>query len=86
MHRTPTRDESVALLFMLTVAVIMQVTEATQLTTGTVPCSCKYVHHTTSYPTPGQSAHARRVRHTTRVVATGFTLDPACPHHGRSAT
>ena len=42
-------------------------------------CSCEYVIHTASAPIYG----ARRVYRTEWVVATGFQIDPFCPHHGR---
>lgn len=43
-------------------------------------CSCEYVIHLACVPLVN---HPRaRVRSSRFVVATGFTIDPWCPHHG----
>jgi hypothetical protein len=41
-------------------------------------CSCEYVKHYARVPIYGR--HTVRAR--TIVVATGFQIDPDCPHHG----
>jgi hypothetical protein len=43
-------------------------------------CRCEYVNHYARFAIGGRHT----VRAVTKVIATGFTINPQCPHHGEA--